>query len=166
MSLKVGMVNDSAYVRPCGYNIPPCRHAGPYVELTIYIIRQLILNKTMRQVSIEFVPLQSYGFEGSASIFGSLSINETDMTPPYMQLSYERLTRSPSNFLQPPPYSTRDIFVYRTVTARKPNLSLFTSNQWHVWVFMCLILFAWSVSRLLKFLFGIKIPLLESYLTR
>ncbi len=68
----------------------------------------------------------------STRVLGSLVLNETDITPAYMSLSEERAKVLPYVF---PMYQNGYMFVYRRVHARKPNLRLFTTSQWHVWAF-------------------------------
>ncbi len=132
MALSVGFVNDSGYIKPCGFHKPPCSRPGPFLELVFFIVEHLLVENSSISRQIEVVRMEEYIINGSQSILGSLVLNETDITPTCMMLSEERAKVLPYVF---PMYQSGYLFVYRRVHARKPNLGLFTTSQWHVWAF-------------------------------
>ncbi len=90
MALKVGFVNDSGYIKPCGFHKPPCARPGPFLELVFFLVDHLLVENSSISHQIEVVPMDRYTISGSQSLMGSLVLNETDTTPPYMLLSEER----------------------------------------------------------------------------
>ncbi len=163
MSIRVGFVNDPAFISSCGFHSPPCEKGGPFLELLFYIVRKCALKEASRDAEIQIIPVDYYSDIGNSSIIGGLANGYLDISPSYMTLTAERAERIPNLY---PLYHNRFAFIYKKVNVQRPNLALFTASQSHVWAFIMLLWIWISLPKLAKFLFSYRSAFLDRYLTR
>ncbi len=94
MVLKVGFVNSTATILPCGFHTPPCAKGGVYFDLLLYIVRHFAVSKSMRESQIEVVKVDFYS-KGNSSIIGGLIDGYLDISPSFMTLTAQRADHLP-----------------------------------------------------------------------